>query len=449
MKKRLKYILLFILLLAIGLFVVSLYYNNSKQEVFEKKEKKEMQKESNKIPGMVSLMLETEYNSNQYEVSNSKEYPTGRYDFNAEKSGCENGGILSWNENTYKLILKTKISDKCYAYFDVSPPDITINVSNIPTSVTEGKTANINCSNGTSTFNQQYNRIEVSSINKYVTCNLDFVTNSSKTNLASYIIGLTGTTQGDGQVVNEKGYRYEGANPNNYIWFNNEYWRIIGVFDSSSHGQSGKNLVKIIREIPIGGIAWDKNSVNDWSNSSLKALLNGAYYNAQDGTNSGNCYGYSTIIDSVCDYTKIGIQSEYRNMIANVTWYLGGSSSSTSTVENYYNNERSSTVYSGRAIKTNAYIGLMYMSDYGYGYLVTSDCTRSNIRTCFKNNWLYGFGKEWTLMHVSTSAEYVNAIGRVDSSAAGFVSRPVVYLNSNINKFGGDGSFDSPYIISY
>ena len=118
-------------------------------------------------------------------------------------------------------------------------------------------------------------------------------------------------------------------------------------------------------------------------------------------------------------------------------------------MENYYNNERSSTVYSGRAIKTNAYIGLMYMSDYGYGYLVTSDCTRSNIRTCFKNNWLYGFGQEWTLMHVSTSAEYVNAIGRVDSSAAGFVSRPVVYLNSNINKFGGDGSFDSPYIISY
>ena len=29
------------------------------------------------------------------------------------------------------------------------------------------------------------------------------------------------------------GIRYEGKNPNNYIWFNNEYWRIIGVFDLS------------------------------------------------------------------------------------------------------------------------------------------------------------------------------------------------------------------------
>ena len=24
------------------------------------------------------------------------------------------------------------------------------------------------------------------------------------------------------------GYRYEGGKPNNYIWFNNELWRIIG-----------------------------------------------------------------------------------------------------------------------------------------------------------------------------------------------------------------------------
>ena len=183
MKKKFKYFLLIILLLVISVFVVNFYYNNNKQEVFEENEKKEINKESNKIPGMISVMLETEYNSNQYEASSSREYPTGRYDFNAEKSGCENGGILSWNENTYKLILKTRLSDKCYAYFDVSPPDVTINVSNIPTGVTEGKIANINCSNGTSNFNQQYNRIEVSSINKYTTCNLDFVTNSSKTNL--------------------------------------------------------------------------------------------------------------------------------------------------------------------------------------------------------------------------------------------------------------------------
>ena len=79
------------------------------------------------------------------------------------------------------------------------------------------------------------------------------------------------------------GGQYEGKNPNNYIWFNNELWRIIGVFDESSHGQSGQNLVKIIRNESIGGLVWDKSSTNDWSTSSLKILLNENYYNATDG----------------------------------------------------------------------------------------------------------------------------------------------------------------------
>ena len=69
----------------------------------------------------------------------------------------------------------------------------------------------------------------------------------------TYIMGLVGTTQGIGQLVNENGYRYEGKNPNNYIWFNNEYWRIIGVFDSTSHGQSEKNMVKIILDHVLRG----------------------------------------------------------------------------------------------------------------------------------------------------------------------------------------------------
>ena len=107
------------------------------------------------------------------------------------------------------------------------------------------------------------------------------------------------------------GGQYEGKNPNNYIWFNNELWRIIGVFDESSHGQSGQNLVKIIRNESIGGLVWDKSSTNDWSTSSLKILLNENYYNATDGTESGNCYGYSTSAPSNCDYTGNGQGTEW------------------------------------------------------------------------------------------------------------------------------------------
>ena len=289
-----------------------------------------------------------------------------------------------------------------------------------------------------------------------VTCDIKFET-IPKTNLNDYTISLAGTTQGTGQVVNENGYRYEGKNPNNYIWFNNEYWRIIGVFDSASHGQSNKNLVKIIRDDVLDGLAWDKSNTNNWNTSSLKPLLNGAYYNAQDGTNSGYCYGYSTTATANCDYTKKGIQAGYRKMIANVTWYLGGYSSNSATAESFYGYERGTIVSSGRPTSTTGYIGLMYPSDYGYSVL-SSSCARTtnivsyNTATCAGQSWLYGKGNEWTLTPYSSSSYCVFALnypGQLSnySASSGYGSRPVLYLDASVYKTDGDGSLENPYIV--
>ena len=289
-----------------------------------------------------------------------------------------------------------------------------------------------------------------------VTCDIKFET-ITKTYLNDYITGLAGTTQGTGQVVTENGYRYEGKNPNNYIWFNNEHWRIIGVFDSASHGVSGKNLVKIIRAETLDGLAWHKSNTNDWTASSLKSLLNGAYYNAQDGTSSGYCYGYSTTSIANCDYTKRGIQAGYRGMIANVTWYLGGYSSASATAEAFYGYERGTTVYSGRPTSTIGYIGLMYPSDYGYSVL-SSSCARTtnlgsyNTATCAGQSWLYGKGNEWTLTPVSSIATvfYLSDDGRLyyaQNAYGGYNSRPVLYLDSSVFLYDGDGSLENPYII--
>ena len=132
-------------------------------------------------------------------------------------------------------------------------------------------------------------------------CDIDFTSITTKTLLSDYVISLVGKSQGTGKVINENGYRYEGKNPNNYIWFNNEYWRIIGVFDSATHGQAGKSLVKIIRDKQIGYQTWDSAGTNNWSTSSLKSLLNDYYYKATDGTNSGKCYGYSNTVTSNCN----------------------------------------------------------------------------------------------------------------------------------------------------
>ena len=290
-----------------------------------------------------------------------------------------------------------------------------------------------------------------------VTCDIKFET-IPKTNLNDYIVSLLESEQGIGKVVNENGYRYEGKNPNNYIWFNNEYWRILGVFDSASHGVSGQNLVKIIRAETLDGLAWHKSNTNDWTASSLKALLNGAYYTAIDGTNGGYCYGDRSVTAN-CDYTKKGIQSGYREMIANVTWYLGGSSSRDATAEAFYGYERGTTVYSGRPTSTTGYIGLMYPSDYGYSVLSSSCARTTNLssyssETCAGKSWLYGKGVEWTLTPDSSSSSrafilitdgYLSYGGATD----GFGSRPVLYLNASVYKIDGDGSLENPYIVGF
>ena len=317
--------------------------------------------------------------------------------------------------------------------------------------------ANVTCEGADGKWLYDDWKLAIENITGDVSCDIKFET-ITKTYLNNYIIGLTGTAQGTGQVVNEKGYRYEGKNPNNYVWFNNEYWRIIGVFDSASHGQSGKNLVKIIRADVLDGLAWHKSNTNDWTAASLNSLLNGAYYNAQDGTSSGYCYGYSTTATANCDYTKKGIQSGYRSMIAEVTWYLGGYSSASATTESFYGYERGTTVYSGRPTTTTGYIGLMYPSDYGYSVL-SSSCARTtnlgsyNTATCAGQSWLYGKGYEWTITPNSSYSTYVfflSISGSLDSrngAYTGYGGRPVLYLDASVYKIDGEGTLDKPYII--
>ena len=93
---------------------------------------------------------------------------------------------------------------------------------------------------------------------------------------------------GDGLKIDntkDQNIRYYGSNPNNYVSFNNELWRIIGVFG---------NNVKLIRSESLGNLSWDSSEstinsgwgVNEWSQSDLKNYLNTMYY----GGTSVTCY---------------------------------------------------------------------------------------------------------------------------------------------------------------
>ena len=287
--------------------------------------------------------------------------------------------------------------------------------------------ADVTCEGATGTWLYDEWQLAIEDITSdNITCDIDFTT-ISQTNLNSYIMNLSGSEQGTGQVVNENGYRYEGKNPNNYVWFNNELWRIIGVFDENSHGQSGQNLVKIIRNDSIGGLAWHKSNTNDWTVSSLMNLLNGAYLNSENGTGGEYCYGYSTTVPAGnCDYTESGINDTYRPMIENVTWYLGGYSSTSATAEAFYGYERGDTVYSGRPTSTTGYIGLMYPSDYGYSVLASSCARTTNLgsysnSTCAGQSWMYGQGYEWTITPNSSYSNFVFFVsdrGNLSNSSA-------------------------------
>ena len=356
--------------------------------------------------------------------------------------------VMGYNTNSNKTFTQDGVT---YA--------LTLDGASVNTFPSKGMyRADVTCENATGKWLYDEWQLAIEDITSdNITCDIDFTT-ISQTNLNNYIISLSGSEQGTGQVVNENGYRYEGKDPNNYIWFNNELWRIIGVFDSASHGVSGQNLVKIIRNDSIGGLAWHKSNTNDWTVASLMNLLNGAYYNAENGTGGEYCYGYSTTVPAGnCDYTETGINDTYRPMIEKVTWYLGGYSSTSATAEAFYGYERGTTVYSGRPTSTTGYIGLMYPSDYGYSVL-SSSCARTtnlgsyNNATCAGQSWLYGQGYEWTITPRSSSSNgvfYVLYSGRLNNGIAyrGYSARPVLYLDSSVYVIDGTGTQSDPYII--
>ena len=194
--------------------------------------------------------------------------------------------------------------------------------------------------------------------------------------------------------------RYMGADPNNYVRFNNELWRIIGVFDvASTYGGETEKRIKIIRDESIGEYSWDNKASgtgssdsqygsNDWTDSALMEVLNnGAYWNRTSGT----CpYGSNGATIS-CDFSSIGLTEESKSLIGDAVWNLGGTasyqSSSNGLPSHFYGYERGTTVYSGRPTYWVGKIGLMYPSDYGYA---TSGGTTTDRSSCLAKemyNW--------------------------------------------------------------
>ena len=303
----------------------------------------------------------------------------------------------------------------------------------------------INCENGTGKWLVDEWKLAVEEITGNVICNLDFT--SRPQNLKNKVeeVNVNNNSHGNG-------YRYSGQKPNNYIWFNNEMWRVIGSIPtclSASCGTNTTNLVKIIRKETIGGLAYHAGNASEWGNNTLFTLLNNYYYGKLDGTNTNYCYGYSTSAKAKCDYTNIGIDSNdyYGRMIKKVYWNSGNCDVQSQTPSTLYTREITTRTVSG-------YIGIMSASDYGYAvdssyhnsYVMSSGLTKTKL------NWLYGQGTEWLSQAYrggTTSALYVSDDGSVNADRVhtGRSVRPVVYLDSSVYIVSGDGTEANPYQI--
>ena len=268
----------------------------------------------------------------------------------------------------------------------------------------------------------------------------------------------------------DENMRYYGSDPNNYVKFNNELWRIIGVFG---------NNVKLVRSEKLGNLSWDSSEssvnngwgVNEWSQSALKNYLNTMYY----GGTSVTCYNGQNNQTTTCPTNTL--DETAKSLIDNHTWNTGAPNYNTlydSTTNSYdtvefYKAERGTVngkiCTSGdycndtvtRTTEWTGYIGLPYVTDYAYASS-ENDCNtkidQSTTYKCKNNNWMSKNIWYWTLSPDVDSGNShfvwrVFSVGTVlgGNAAYGGPVFPAIYLKSNILIESGKGTSSDPYIL--
>ena len=294
-----------------------------------------------------------------------------------------------------------------------------------------------------------------------------------KTTLSNYIAKLDKTKNGlEKDKTKDENLRYVGANPNNYLKFNNEIWRIIGIFNNittidENGNEKKESLVKIVRNESLGNYSWDSSEsstnsgwgVNEWSQADLMTELNTDYINPSPTSETTFWFnGQNNAKNGLYDYDK-NIKSKSIDKIANVRWNTSRAEYGASAL-NSYNQERSTP--SDNVSTTNIWdgkIALIYPSDYGYASTDTTcrgklSSLDSNYKGyCQNNNWLFNGANQWALSPYSGVALTVFNVGPggdVSYNAAYYTRgvRPVLFLKSDVVIAGGTGeSIENAYTL--
>ena len=361
-------------------------------------------------------------------------------------ASCDNDAYVLWDEKEWAPLVKnlSKSKTKCTLYFrQASGIEFIKNISTI-----ESGDGLYKVSHNVSEINKEWNRTE---------------------------------------------YRYAGINPNNYVRFNNEIWRVIGVVNVKTE-KGVEQRIKIVRTDGIdaqkdfGSYVWDRY-VNNWNTSTLKDMLNGIYYEST----IGECFpiiNENQDTQNECDFTgnsnlPKGLDETARKMIdKEVIWNIGGVFPENDVLVNvFYEKERGTVTGNSNYLsewnnKTDTLrkyngIALIYPSDYGYatngGILGREKCFTKELYNwennvinyqseCAGTDWLKPIdGDSWCLTpnsSYSRGAFYISLYGYVRNS--GLYNKgvwPTLYLKStvkilpNSNPEQEYGSEENPFVI--
>ena len=329
MKKNMKLFiaLAIILLITNGFtFVISSKKNNFYEESTDNIKKRIIQENT------LSMMLETEAGSGNYEMTTASSWPTDGYVFNTTLSKCENGGELSWDDENKRVVMSGNVSDKCYVYFD-----------------------------------------------KVLT-------------LATYVKSLYTGTQGDNNIyyhdstlangAGDNSYRYAGASEttNNYVCFGStespcptdNLYRIIGVFN-------GK--VKLVKYNDIGTFDTSKFDATSFADTEAYNALNSTFIDTFD-IRWKNMISTENWISGIVSSSSVS-KLNFKNNNTNVK-FLAGSATSPLTI-NWYTAKNWYIVESGAEHKLSMKIGTISISELRYAM----NSSNWNLSTLDNTSWLY------------------------------------------------------------
>ena len=271
-------------------------------------------------------------------------------------------------------------------------------------------------------------------------------------------ISVPTVESGDGlyeDEYEEGRYVYRGANPNNYIEFNNELWRIIS--------KEADGTYKILRNETLPSRKFDSGGARPTGYCSQG---NAPSFGCNAWSSTANMVGspseftnesYTGIVDADSEMLTY-LNGEYlesitvnKEKIVDHDYNIGAVKSSSSNVD------LATQIEGEKAYKWNGNVGLISVSDYINANSDMNTCgtqskNNSNYTTCSNTNWMYISGTKWWTL--SPTADFTNNVWRARGDGAlynEFVStfygvRPAVYLTSSLS-LSGSGTQSDPFTI--